>query len=239
MGQDDLWVSLDRFGIMRPTRNVPEGKLVPEVAIRTASTDESGLELKDHPEWKTKKSWLHWDLNPWIWTSGNEGNDYEWNDNFIQENNGSRNMGRPKLQGLLNLADNKLGDGGFSCIPCFPKVLREYCEKTRDSEYAKKQQQDKEYEFVPVPKSDPMQEQIQNVSLRAGSLLIWSSELPHCNYPNDTNKFRFTQYVKMFEAQETSRGLPSRRQTVTGLLQKNNVQTTELGEKLLGLRNWQ
>lgn len=33
-----------------------------------------------------------------IWTSSNEGNDYEWNDNFIQENNGSRNYGRPKLQ---------------------------------------------------------------------------------------------------------------------------------------------
>lgn len=99
---------------------------------------------------------------------------------------------------------------------------------------------------------DPMQEQVQYVSLRAGSLLIWTSELPHCNYPNNSSKFRITQYgapsqilsahnpvVKMFEAQDQSVGFKSRQQTVRGIINKNNVEVTSLGENLLGLKKWQ
>lgn len=61
-------------------------------------------------------------------------------------------------------------------------MLKEYCEKTNDTPYAQKHKHHKEYEFVEVRPEDPMQDQIQLVSLRAGSLLVWSSEyaLPFC-----------------------------------------------------------
>jgi hypothetical protein len=44
--------------------------------------------------------------------------------------------------------DNRLGDGGFSCVPGFNQVLRDYAEKTAQTDYAKKME--KEYAFVEV-----------------------------------------------------------------------------------------
>lgn len=49
LNEKALWVSIGRFGIMRPTKNVKfiDGR------------------VEDKPEWKTTESWLHWDQNPW------------------------------------------------------------------------------------------------------------------------------------------------------------------------------
>lgn len=58
-----LWVSIDRYGIMRPTRNVSVGALEPNPFRSTGLADET-LPRKDFPEWKTIGKWLHWDLNP-------------------------------------------------------------------------------------------------------------------------------------------------------------------------------
>eukprot|EP01130_Rhizamoeba_saxonica_P010955 TRINITY_DN4527_c0_g1_i1.p1 TRINITY_DN4527_c0_g1~~TRINITY_DN4527_c0_g1_i1.p1 ORF type:complete len:257 (+),score=45.77 TRINITY_DN4527_c0_g1_i1:112-771(+) len=45
----DLWTKFDRYGLMRPTRNVKnlEGEYV------------------DVASWKTESNWCHWDQNPW------------------------------------------------------------------------------------------------------------------------------------------------------------------------------
>jgi len=197
--------------------------------------DPSGtLPLKNHEEWQTNPLWLHWDLNPWLWTLTTEGRDYVWDEDFIQENNGTANKGRPKLQGLLNFIDNREGDGGFSCIPGFNRILKEYALKTEKSEYAK--QNCKEYVFVPVPENDAMQKQAQNITLRAGSLLIWSSELPHCNNPNFTNHFRIVEYVKMFEAQCQNPGIQNRRSFMNKMVK--GCEVTPLGSKILGLTDW-
>lgn len=79
---------------------------------------------------------------------------------------------------------------------------------------------------------------MQKISLRAGSLLIWSSELPHCNYPNDSNRFRKCQYVKMFGAPENPRGLSSRRAFMTESMGSSKAEMTKLGGKLLGFEDW-
>ena len=60
------------------------------------------------------------------------------------------------------------------------------------------------FDFLEVPKSDPMQAWTQPVPMRAGSLLVWNSELPHCNYANDSDKFRMVQYVKCFPRPSSS-----------------------------------
>jgi len=44
-GEGHLVVSVDRFGVMRPTR--PRG-------------------CPERPEWRTSRNWLHWDQNPWM-----------------------------------------------------------------------------------------------------------------------------------------------------------------------------
>ncbi len=78
----ELWVSLDRYGVMRPTRNVPKGKIANPNNNNNNDKDkdkdndndndnknESSIapnpeDVEDHPNWKTKELWLHWDLNP-------------------------------------------------------------------------------------------------------------------------------------------------------------------------------
>eukprot|EP01127_Copromyxa_protea_P005205 TRINITY_DN150_c1_g1_i3.p1 TRINITY_DN150_c1_g1~~TRINITY_DN150_c1_g1_i3.p1 ORF type:complete len:344 (-),score=46.68 TRINITY_DN150_c1_g1_i3:72-1103(-) len=193
-GTPKLWVSLDRWGLMRPTKNVPIGKL-DEVRARTTV---EGLEIKgrglgtkpgeepqiveDHRAWRTRPLWIHWDLNPWIWCLTKEGEEYHFQE-FIQENNGSPNDGLGKAQGILNLVDSKEGDGGFCCVPGFHKHLKEYATLTANTQYARQSLVSRS--FVNVPQDDPLNKQVKKISLRAGSMVVWNSELPHCNYPNE------------------------------------------------------
>jgi hypothetical protein len=62
MRRKDLWVSVDRYGSMRPTKNVPKGRL--ENTKITVEVTSATSETIDHPEWKTMAIWTHWDLNP-------------------------------------------------------------------------------------------------------------------------------------------------------------------------------
>lgn len=110
---------------------------------------------------------------------------------------------------------------------------------------------------------DPMFNQVQKITARAGSLIgkwwyyssscivvsevslqttecvhqVWSSEQPHCNYPNDSDRFRINQYIKMFPAQEGGPNTNVRADTIKQMLPKN-FQVSELGMKLLGLKSW-
>jgi len=132
--------------------------------------------ITDRPEWKTYSSWLHWDLNPWAWES-NLGEDYKFSD-FITENNGSKKMGKIKCQGLINLVDALEDDGGFMCVPGFHKHLKEYVEKTKHLDYPKLTLTKNSFSFSNVQPGDPINEQGQKITARAGTLIIWSSELP-------------------------------------------------------------
>jgi len=75
------------------------------------------------------------------------------------------------------------------------------------------------------------------VSARAGSLIVWSSELPHCNYPNDSDRFRMNYYIKMFPAQENAAGVEIRREIMKSCLE--GLEVSELGRKVFGLENWE
>jgi hypothetical protein len=232
--QKNLWVSVDRIGLMRPTVNVPLGNLPVQNCRISVENTPPGLPRQDFPEWKTRSLWLHWDLNPWIWTHSHLGLDYEFN-GFITENNGSRNSGGTiKLQGIVNLIDSRVGDGGFCCVPGFHKELSKWTEMTKESRCAEKN--NKNYTFVNVPKVDKMSESVFKVSARAGSLIVWSSELPHCNYPNDSSRFRMNYYIKMFPAQEGAKGTDIRKEMINFYLDGKEV--SALGRKLFGLETW-
>jgi hypothetical protein len=79
-----------------------------------------------------------------------------------------------------------------------------------------------------------MHQQVKKVSIRAGSLLVWNSELPHCNYPNNSQCFRLNQYVKMFPCPGPCS--PERREIIAQFTQ--NLQLTDLNRKVLGLDDW-
>eukprot|EP01126_Amoeba_proteus_P017948 TRINITY_DN188_c0_g1_i22.p1 TRINITY_DN188_c0_g1~~TRINITY_DN188_c0_g1_i22.p1 ORF type:complete len:243 (-),score=50.81 TRINITY_DN188_c0_g1_i22:105-833(-) len=242
---------------MRPTRNVPIGKLKNPKTIRISVEGDEVAEIgrgtivlqktrnvkadltlstsvvADKLEWKTRSSWLHWDLNPWVWTSGDEGIDYKFEE-FIEENNGSRNDGNLKLQGLITLVESRSGDGGFCCVPGFHHNLKAYCENSRNTEYVEKNRFN--YTFVNVPPGDRLHSETVHISTRAGSLIIWNSELPHCNCPNESSRIRMNQYIKMFPAHEGYPGTNVRREIMKQFVAKFEV--TLLGRRLFGLERW-
>lgn len=51
-----LVVSVDRFGVMRPTKVKMNGK---------EGSPADGGGLTERPDWRTSRNWLHWDQNPW------------------------------------------------------------------------------------------------------------------------------------------------------------------------------
>jgi len=161
--RSDLWVSIDRYGIMRPTQQIPLGKLKP-VTQRTevSATDllESDAPIQNKDNWKTEKLWLHWDLNPWKWTGTQEGLDYVF-EHFIIENNGSRNStGQDlKLQGLIALVDSREQDGGFCCVPGFHHHLKDWAKATMLSHAAS--QKNNVFDYVNVPKGDKLHNQVR------------------------------------------------------------------------------
>jgi len=209
IGRSDLWVSVDNWGLLRPTKNIPTKKMEHEDYRTTVEVDNT-IPVVDKPEWESRSRWLHWDLNPFYWTApDSKGYDYEFQGDFISENNGTKNNGERKLQGLVNVVDAREEDGGFLIVPGFQHHLKEWASQPHLTGYQRSNADS--YDFVYVPDNDPLQNQFQKIPMRARSLLIWSSEMPHCNYSNSSNHFRIVQYIKMFPANPGAPGTDSRR----------------------------
>lgn len=152
-GRHDLRVAgLGRWGVMRPAR--------------------------DHPEWRTESSWLHWDQNCW------------------------REPDFLRVQAIVCLTDNTATSGGFACVPGFHRRYREWGErhpqgtvvvngKVIDEKYGSGQP-------FPLPSDDPCQREVVRVVAPAGSAVLWDSRLPHQNFPNtDATAFRVVHYTMM------------------------------------------
>ena len=151
-----------------------------------------------------------------------------------------------QVQGVLALADQTDENmGGFQCIPW---LFRNY------DTWKLTQPEDRD-RFQ--PDITGLDDKIVKVPLEAGDLLIFNSSEPHGIRPNHSkDKVRIAQYISMMPAQEDNEALKEWRinswknriapegyafpgdprnweQTKYG-----KAELTELGEKLLGLRNW-
>lgn len=123
---------------------------------------------KVNSKWKTLDTWLHWDKNPWVYPDFST------------------------VQGLLTLTDHTEDSGGFCCIPKFHLKLREWAENNLDY---KNKNLNETNPIVDFPKDDPACKDVKKILAPAGSLIIWDSGLPHCNYPNNGYDFRIAQYI--------------------------------------------
>ena len=150
------------------------------------------------------------------------------------------------VQGVLALADqNDLDMGGFQCIPW---LYRNY-----DS--WKLGQPDDRDHFK--PDVEDLKEHIVKVKLDAGDLLIFNSTQPHGIRPNlSKDKVRIAQYISMMPAEEENEDLRQwrinswkNRIAPSGYAfpgdprnfeqeKYDRAELNELGEKLLGLKNW-
>ena len=212
-----LLSSIDRYGIMRPTKNV---KLTTE------------SEPIDMEKWKTIEKWLHWDLNPWKIKSKSPPTFNTKFFHFLSENNDNYQE-KCKVQGLIGFLDSIEEDGGFLCVPGFQKVIQEWADENISKKFPETSN------YVPVPKTDSIQNYTQKIPIKAGSLIIWDSRLPHCNFPNNSDKFRLNQYLKMFQSYKEA---PKEYvQDRTKIIQQNlpkNLTLTELQKKILGVEKY-
>lgn len=148
------------------------------------------------------------------------------------------------VQGVLALADQTDENmGGFQCIP---ELYRSY------DTWKLTQPTDRDH-FKP----DTTGFELVKVKMEAGDLLIFNSTQPHGIRPNLTkDKVRMAQYISMMPAEEDNE--PLRQWRITSWRDRQapegyafpgdprnwektryeRAELTELGEKLLGLRNW-
>jgi len=216
------------------------------------SLDRQGVILPG--EGTSSSSWLHWDLNPWFATGVHtpphhqlspEQRKTNWlerwqRDNsaekiLLVENNNVESLDPMPVQGLIAIEDAPEDAGGFMCIPGIHQTL---------PSWAKSHPKSTDFTYLRIPSEDDelKAENAVRVSMRAGSLLIWSSALPHCNYQG--NALRMCQYVKMIPASlypsedELDSQIHEARAKQIRRLSPPGFEFTELGKRLYGQEKW-
>jgi len=222
----DLLVSHDRAALFRPTKNVlfPDGT------------------YKDMNHWRTGYN-IHMDINPYTYMSDSlDMYNEKWSqltyghklNNFINENNIAHKT-TPHLQGVLNLYDNFEEDGGFVCVPGFTKHFNAWYNATIVTLSNIKTSPSISFSS----KKHWLNKYAQRISMRAGSIVIWDSRLPHGSMPNQSSRMRCCQFVKMFLLSDIPNQeiLLNRKETLKREIDiaKFNSDITPLGTKLFGL----
>jgi len=215
-GTEKLWVSIDRISLMRPTKNI----LSNDSTDQTEKKEEN--QSRDKPEWKTIENWLHWDMNPVTGRTSTYG---------FEDADSETNRGYDlRVQGILAFVDCGESEGGFHAVPGFQKHIRGYA-NLHQSEFGPL---NRDTTFQ-VPEENPMRKDIQTMPIRKGSILIWDSKLPHGTFPNDSEKYRMIQYLKMFPTSFKAIKPWIKREF---LPPNDQFQLSELGNKLFGYEEW-
>lgn len=218
-----LWVSVDRYGVMRPTRY-------------RKTTPVSFSDVVHKPEWRTKEDWLHWDLSPFHFATSAAGfapSEYASNREELKNEYGSL-----RVQGLVTLVDCPVEVGGFHCVPGF--TGDEFFQWALDNQEYGNQPEVYNRNFNEVPPDDPMRKRIMKVPMRAGSLLIWNSQLPHGNFPNESFQFRMVHYIKMIPVDDAREFQPAVRVNKFVLSDwfPPSFTPSPLGRRLFGIDEW-
>eukprot|EP01117_Protostelium_nocturnum_P017202 TRINITY_DN6970_c0_g1_i1.p1 TRINITY_DN6970_c0_g1~~TRINITY_DN6970_c0_g1_i1.p1 ORF type:complete len:355 (-),score=100.96 TRINITY_DN6970_c0_g1_i1:108-1172(-) len=95
-GENKLWISIDKWGVMRGTKNL---------RMVDAEGKENWVERED---WRSELK-MHWDLNPWLYVNEVEKEGHH-----------------PMYQGLVALVDCPEEVGGFLCVPGSTPFLSEW-----------------------------------------------------------------------------------------------------------------
>jgi len=147
------------------------------------------------------------------------------------------------VQGVLSLSDTTKETGGFQCVP---ELFRKF------DDWVKTQSKDRD-PFKP----DITGFELEQIEAKAGDLLIWNSMLAHGIRPNKSKIPRIAQYIAMTPAQEDNKELrdwrirswkdriPPEGYAFPGdprhweQTKYEKAELTNLGEKLMGLKDWQ
>jgi hypothetical protein len=189
-------------------------------------------------DWMTKCDWLHWDLSPFHFGTSAAGfaPNLDFSRDEICASYGSR-----RLQGLVAITDCPESVGGFHCVKGFHGE-RFFRWRSANIEGYGELEDVKSRNFVEVPGEDPMRKEITRVPMRAGSLLVWDSQLPHGNFPNQGKDFRMVQYIKMIPVDDAREFLPILGVDDDRLKEQKwfppGYEPSALGRKLFGMDPW-
>jgi len=180
-------------------------------------TYKDGHVEEDKDEWRTVANWLHLDCNPLQGHASIAGfastmDEIDFTKTLI-------------IQGLLTLTDARVEDGGFHCVPGSNNVCVEWC-KANPKRAASGSN-------FGIPETDPLFPHIQQIPVRRGCALLWTSLLMHGNHPNRSDRFRMCQYVRFVP----TKGTPYS-PLITDRAAYADVEVTPLGERLFGLQPW-
>mgnify|MGYP002395079043 CR=1 FL=1 len=145
--REDLLINHDRYGLFRPTKDVPfstkrSGQdLNADDLTNGGDRPDGEKEVQDRPQWRTTRN-CHLDMNPWRFIESTSSADsdevlaslsYEEEMDFITENNevGAFKDDRLHVQALINLLDNREPDGGFHIVPGFKHHFVEWAHNTQ------------------------------------------------------------------------------------------------------------
>jgi hypothetical protein len=223
----NLLISHDRCAFYRPTRQIPfRGQIV------------------DKPEWKTEYTYpgVHLDFNPGMYHSAErviaarERLDYSSEQDWTSENSFYCDRDGQMLQAVLNLEDNRVEDGGYHGVPGFHRRFEEWllglhCDDPSPAglyRFSAGSAHDCRYASHPI-----------RVPAPAGSLIIWDQRLAHGTLPNDSNRGRLIQFLKVFPRRIVSASrYRARRQALTAILKTICFHdVSEIGRTLFGLES--
>jgi ectoine hydroxylase-related dioxygenase (phytanoyl-CoA dioxygenase family) len=232
--QEKLMVNIDRYGLFRPTKKV--------------NLFGDGSVIQDRPSWKTINN-LHLDMNAWDFYNDDQVTEFNYKlafpaklnylpmfcSEYNQTGHHATSGNELRLQGLINLVDNREQDGGFQLVPGFHKYLKEWAEHTKGTIGRTRST------FVMLPGSEPMHRYSERITMPAGALLVWDIRLPHGSRPNESERERLAQFIKYFPAPPKGVLSEMRTEILKEKIEESDIgeELTDLGKKLFGLADWE
>ncbi|CAE8734835.1 unnamed protein product [Polarella glacialis] len=154
---------------------------------------------------------LHLDLHPWRYLHGHtrieelryqEGHDRDWPLEIPR----ATAMDGPHVQGVLNLVDNFLEDGGTQLVPGFHGVFCNWQKDLGDeADWVFQPGQETNWlqpgdggSSFKFHEKDPIYALAHRVPMKQGSLLVWDQRLVHGSCPNASSRVRMAQFLRAF-----------------------------------------
>lgn len=234
----DIWFKFDRFGIMRPTHNIRVKKRVAKqldrlVEIQHAKDKDLENLIKGvRPEKSFRQQLEEIPI-------GEESDDEqdvemdrpEWktSSDFVHwDLNPWKEPKFCRVQGVVALSNHSDTSGGFHCIPGFHKKLSEWARANSSRVKASP--------GCLIDLATPSQlDNLQRVTMRPGSIVVWDSRLPHGNWPNDDDQFRLVFYLTYHPAwNHDAKVIKNRRQDLALSYDLNQVSFSQLGDWVTG-----
>lgn len=178
----------------RDTNNEPLVACLDRGSIMLPTAGQHGKE-----EWLTQPI-PHFDLNPFVWHGLNPASQNDLYASYTnyrlllsEGNNTAHRQICPKLRAVLQLSESTATTGGFQCSAGFHRSLRAWCGLQKN---VRRGEALNAFGWG-VPLGDPIEDNMQKITMRAGSMVVFSAELPHTMYGNESAGFRYAQYLRM------------------------------------------